>query len=108
MVRFAKEVKPSARNELEITDLNKLYLSNAMLKVVTLKRGFAWLDTGTHDSLLEAGNFIQTIEHRQGIKIACLEEIAMHKGWISKSTIKEMCKNMGKSTYAEYLRQIVR
>lgn len=108
VVKYAKEVKPSARHELEITDLNKLYLSKNELKVITLKRGFAWLDTGTHDSLLEAGNFIQTIEHRQGIKIACLEEIALHKGWISKEEIKQMCKSMGKSTYAEYLRQIVR
>ncbi|MCC2625920.1 MAG: rfbA [Burkholderiales bacterium] len=108
VVKYAKQVKPSARNELEITDLNKLYLSKNELKVITLKRGFAWLDTGTHDSLLEAGNFIQTIEHRQGIKIACLEEIALHKNWISKDEIKNMCKGMGKSTYAEYLRQIVK
>lgn len=108
VVKLAKSVKPSARNELEITDLNKLYLDQKRLKVVTLKRGFAWLDTGTHDSLLEAGNFIQTIEHRQGIKIACLEEIALYKGWIGKNIIKERCKIMGKSTYTEYLRRIVR
>lgn len=108
VVEYAKEVKPSNRNELEITDLNKMYLSQGKLSVITLKRGFAWLDTGTHDSLLEAGNFIQTIEHRQGIKIACLEEIALYKGWVSKQLIRQMCKDMGKSTYAEYLRQIVR
>jgi glucose-1-phosphate thymidylyltransferase len=108
VVKYAKQVEPSPRNELEITDLNKLYLGKNELKVITLKRGFAWLDTGTHDSLLEAGNFIQTIEHRQGIKIACLEEIALHKGWISKDEIKHMCRSMGKSTYAEYLRQIVK
>jgi glucose-1-phosphate thymidylyltransferase len=108
VVKYAKEVRPSARNELEITDLNKIYLAYGKLNVITLKRGFAWLDTGTHDSLLEAGNFIQTIEHRQGIKIACLEEIALYKGWISKDFIKQMCKGMGKSTYVEYLRLIVR
>lgn len=108
IAQYARQVELSARNELEITDLNKIYLSTQKLKVVTLKRGVAWLDTGTHDSLLEAGNFIQTIEHRQGIKIACLEEIALHKGWITKNTIKQLCKNMGNSTYAEYLRQIVR
>ncbi|MCC2645629.1 MAG: rfbA [Burkholderiales bacterium] len=108
VVKYAKEVKPSVRNELEITDLNKIYLSQNQLKVITLKRGFAWLDTGTHDSLLEAGNFIQTIEHRQGIKIACLEEIALHKGWKSKEEIRYICEDMGKSTYAQYLRQLVR
>ena len=80
MVANAKQVKPSARGELEITDLNKIYLEQGKLNVVTMKRGFAWLDTGTHDSLLEASNFIQTVEHRRGIKIACLEEIALHKG----------------------------
>jgi glucose-1-phosphate thymidylyltransferase len=73
-----------------------------------MKRGFAWLDTGTHDSLLEASNFIQTVEHRQGIKIACLEEIALHKGWLSRESIQEKLKSMGKSTYAEYLRRIVK
>lgn len=107
VVKYAKKVVPSARGELEITDLNKLYLQDGRLKVITLKRGFAWLDTGTHDSLLEAGNFIQTIEHRQGIKIACLEEIALYKGWIDKQMIGQMCVNMGNSTYAQYLRQIV-
>ena len=106
VVNHAKEVKPSVRGELEITDLNKLYLAESKLNVITLARGFAWLDTGTHDSLLEAANFIQTIEHRQGIKIACLEEIALLKGWINKEHILHLLKDMGKSTYAEYLRKI--
>lgn len=108
IVDYAKLVKPSPRGELEITDLNKMYLEHAKLNVITMKRGFAWLDTGTHSSLLEAANFIQTIEHRQGIKIACLEEIALHKEWITKNSIKQLCKNMGKSTYAEYLRRVIR
>lgn len=108
VVANAKQVKPSARGELEITDLNKIYLEQGKLNVVTMKRGFAWLDTGTHDSLLEASNFIQTVEHRQGIKIACLEEIALLKGWLSKGQIREKVKTMGKSTYAEYLRRLVK
>lgn len=108
VVANAKQVKPSARGELEITDLNKIYLEQGKLNVVTMKRGFAWLDTGTHDSLLEASNFIQTVEHRQGIKIACLEEIALHKGWLTKEQIREKVKLMGKSTYAEYLRRLVK
>jgi glucose-1-phosphate thymidylyltransferase len=108
VVANAKQVKPSARGELEITDLNKIYLEQGNLNVVTMKRGFAWLDTGTHDSLLEASNFIQTVEHRQGIKIACLEEIALLKGWLSKEQVREKVKTMGKSTYAEYLRRLVK
>lgn len=108
VTKLAKQISPSARGELEITDLNKLYLNQRQLNVVTLKRGFAWLDTGTHSSLLEAANFIQTIEHRQGIKIACLEEIALHKGWISKNEIKHLCRNLGKSSYADYLRRIIK
>lgn len=108
VVANAKQVKPSARGELEITDLNKIYLEQGKLNVVTMKRGFAWLDTGTHDSLLEASNFIQTVEHRQGIKIACLEEIALHKGWLTKEQLREKVKSMGKSTYAEYLRRLVK
>lgn len=108
VVANAKQVKPSARGELEITDLNKIYLEQGKLNVVTMKRGFAWLDTGTHDSLLEASNFIQTVEHRQGIKIACLEEIALHKGWLTKEQVREKVKSMGKSTYAEYLRRLVK
>lgn len=108
VVTLAKQVRPSARGELEITDLNKIYLEQGKLNVVTMQRGFAWLDTGTHDSLLEASNFIQTVEKRQGIKIACLEEIALHKGWLSKAEILEKVVTMGKSTYAEYLRRVVK
>ena len=108
VVTLAKQVRPSARGELEITDLNKIYLEQGKLNVVTMQRGFAWLDTGTHDSLLEASNFIQTVEKRQGIKIACLEEIALHKGWLSRDEILEKVGTMGKSTYAEYLRRVVK
>lgn len=108
VVDYAKQIKPSLRGELEITDLNRIYLEQRELKVVTMKRGFAWLDTGTHDSLLDASNFIQTVEHRQGIKIACLEEIALHKGWLSKEEILIRVNQMGKSTYAEYLRRILK
>lgn len=108
VVAMAKQVKPSPRGELEITDLNRMYLEAGNLNVVTMRRGFAWLDTGTHDSLLDASNFIQTVEHRQGIKIACLEEIALHKGWLSKEQVAEVVKTMGKSTYAEYLRRVIK
>lgn len=108
VVALAKQVLPSTRGELEITDLNNLYLQRGQLKVQTLKRGFAWLDTGTHDSLLEASNFIQTVEHRQGIKIACLEEIALHKGWIDLESIQNLSQAMGKSSYATYLRRLVK
>lgn len=108
VVANARLVKPSLRGELEITDLNRIYLERNELNVVTMKRGFAWLDTGTHDSLLDASNFIQTVEHRQGIKIACLEEIAIHKEWISKDEVREKAATMGKSTYAEYLRRITK
>lgn len=108
VVNYVKQMKPSPRGELEITDLNKVYLAKDELKVITMKRGVAWLDTGTHDSLLEAANFIQTIEHRQGIKIACLEEIALHKGWVSFDSVKKLLKTMGNSTYAKYLRNVVR
>ena len=108
VVKLAKQVNPSPRGELEITDLNKIYLEQGKLNVVTMQRGFAWLDTGTHDSLLEASNFIQTVEKRQGIKIACLEEIALHKGWMTKAEILSRVATMGKSTYAEYLRRVVK
>lgn len=105
---YTKLIKPSTRGELEITDLNKIYLEKGKLNVVMMKRGFAWLDTGTHDSFLEASNFIQTVEHRQGIKIACLEEIALHKRWITKDNIAQLLVNMGKSSYAEYLRKVIK
>ena len=108
VVEFAKKIRPSKRGELEITDLNLLYLQAKKLNVVTLPRGFSWLDTGTHDSMLDASNYIQTIEHRQGIKIACLEEIALHKKWITADEIKLQLNNMGKSTYANYLHKIVK
>lgn len=108
VVELAKQVKPSARGELEITDLNNLYLKQKQLSVRTMKRGYAWLDTGTHDSLLEASNFIQTVEHRQGIKIACLEEIALHKGWVNQEHVTRLVAAMGKSTYAEYLRRVIK
>lgn len=108
VVKLAKQVKPSPRGELEITDLNKIYLEQGKLNVVTMQRGFAWLDTGTHDSLLEASNFIQTVEKRQGIKIACLEEIALHKGWMTKADVLGKVATMGKSTYGEYLRRVVK
>ena len=87
VVEIAKSIMPSPRGELEITDVNKAYQARGDLKVELLGRGFAWLDTGTHDSLMEAGQFVQTVEHRQGLKVACLEEIAFHYGWLSKRFI---------------------
>lgn len=106
-VGLAKQLKPSLRGELEISDLNQLYLDQGDLNVVDLRRGIAWLDTGTHDSLLEASNFIQTIEQRQGIKIACLEEIAVDKSWITHQKVIDSVATMGKSTYADYLRKLI-
>jgi len=103
VVEVAKNLKPSARGELEITDLNKFYLNNNELFVEMMDRGYAWLDTGTHDSLLDAGQFISTIENRQGLKVACPEEIAFKKGWISLSELKILAKNLIKNSYGEYL-----
>ena len=100
---IAKRLKPSARGELEITDLNKIYLKENNLNVTILGRGFAWLDTGTHESLLEANLFIHTIEKRQNLKIACLEEIAFKKGWINKNKLEEIILSMAKNSYREYL-----
>ncbi len=108
VIKIAKNVKPSERGELEITTVNQEYLKRGNLKVELLGRGFAWLDTGTHDSLIEAGQFVQTIEHRQGYKIACLEEIAYNNGWINKEKILEIAKPLAKNGYGQYLYDLVR
>jgi glucose-1-phosphate thymidylyltransferase len=102
-VKIAKNVKPSARGELEITSVNQAFLDNDKLQVKILGSGFAWLDTGTHESLLEAGQFIHTVEKRQGLKVACLEEIAYEKGWISHEQIVEMAQQLSKTDYGQYL-----
>lgn len=106
-IAIAKSLKPSARGELEITDVNMRYLEHGRLRAQSLGRGFAWLDTGTHDSLIDASTFVQTIELRQGYKIACLEEIAYHNGWINESELLERARLLQKSGYGEYLKNIV-
>jgi glucose-1-phosphate thymidylyltransferase len=106
VVELASSLKPSARGELEITDLNRLYLERGDLKVELLSRGTAWLDTGTHDSLLEAAEFVKVIESRQGLKIACLEEIAYKRGWLHTDELMQQIERMGKSSYGHYLRQL--
>ncbi len=106
VVEIAKNIKPSARGELEITTVNQCYLKQDALMVQTLQRGFAWLDTGTHDSLSEASTFIECIEKRQGLKVACLEEIAYKKGWISVDKLREEAQPMIKNSYGQYLLQI--
>lgn len=106
VVETARTLRPSARGELEITDLNRKYLERGTLMVERLGRGTAWLDTGTHDSLLEAANFVQAIQHRQGLKIACIEEIAYEQGWIDAAGLADLIKNLGKTSYADYLRRL--
>lgn len=106
VIEIAKAVKPSARGELEITDVNNAYLKRGDLRVERLGRGFAWLDTGTHDSLLEASQYVQTIEHRQGLKIACLEEIAFANNWINRQQLQERANDFGKTGYGQYLAKL--
>ena len=106
VVEIAKTIKLSSRGELEITDVNNAYRVRGDLKVELLGRGFAWLDTGTHDSLMEAGQFVQTVERRQGLKVACLEEIAFHNGWLSKEMLLKQADVMKKTSYGEYLTKV--
>ena len=103
VVEIAKSIKPSPRGELEITDVNNAYLARNELHVSLLGRGFAWLDTGTHDSLIQAGSFVQTVEQRQGFKVACLEEIAYQNGWISEESLREQGEALKKTGYGQYL-----
>ncbi len=108
VIEIAKNIEPSHRGELEITSINEAYLKKGQLRVELLGRGFAWLDTGTHDSLIDAGQFVQTIEHRQGYKIACLEEIAYNNKWITKEKILEIAKPLAKNGYGKYLYDLVK
>ncbi|MEY3664287.1 MAG: glucose-phosphate thymidylyltransferase RfbA [Pseudomonadota bacterium] len=107
VVEFARTLKPSARGELEITDLNRIYLERSQLDVQLMGRGDAWLDTGTHDSLIEAAQFIQTLEKRQGLKVACPEEIAWRQGWIDDQALRALAKTLGKSGYGAYLERLL-
>jgi glucose-1-phosphate thymidylyltransferase len=104
---MARRVRPSARGELEITDVNRAYLEAGKLKVEVLGRGYAWLDTGTHESILEASQFVATIEHRQGVKVACLEEIAFGKGWIGSQQVARAADSLAKTSYGQYLRRFL-
>lgn len=108
VVEYAKSLRPSARGELEITDLNNIYLKEKQLKVSIMHRGYAWLDTGTHDSMLDASNFVATIENRQGLKISCPEEIAYRSGWITKEQLIELATPMKKNDYGKYLLNVAR
>ena len=107
VIEIAKSIKPSARGELEITSVNQEFLQAKELKVQLLGRGFAWLDTGTHESLTEATNFVEILEKRQGLKISCLEEIAYHRGWISKEKVQEIGKELSKNGYGQYLLDLI-
>lgn len=107
VVKIAKQVKPSSRGELEITDINNYYQRRGNLNVELLGRGFAWLDTGTHDSLIDAGQFVQTIEHRQGLKVACLEEIAFKNKWIDKNTLKKQAASLKNTSYGKFLDELL-
>ena len=105
---MAKSLKPSARGELEITDLNRLYLEKQKLHAEIMGRGFAWLDTGTHDSLLEAGQFIATLENRQGLKVSCPEEISYRKGWITAPQLEKLAAPLSNSGYGQYLQDVLK
>ena len=107
VVEIAKNVTPSERGELEITDVNRAYLETGELNVSLMGRGFAWLDTGTHDSLMEAGQFVQTIEHRQGLKVACLEEIGYRNGWLSDEALQRQATALAKTGYGQYLQRVL-
>lgn len=107
VIEMAKQITPAERGELEITSINQMYLEKGRLKVELLGRGFAWLDTGTHESLMDASNFVYTIEKRQGLKVACLEEIAYRKGWVNKADLQELVKPLAKTGYGQYIQRLI-